>query len=225
MALEGAALEGAMAFEGWPEEALGFFEGLRADNSKTYWQRHRATYDACVRAPMDALLAELAGEFGEGKVFRPYRDVRFSADNTPYKTHIGATLSRGGYVQLSADGLAAGCGMYVLAPDQLARYRRAVDDDHTGGALVGLVAEAEAAGLTITNHDSLKTVPRGFPADHPRRDLLRRKGLVTWREWPAGAWLGTAEAKERVVAFLRASMPVHDWLQRHVGPSASGGRR
>jgi uncharacterized protein (DUF2461 family) len=65
----------------------------------------------------------------------------------------------------------------------------------------------------------LKTAPRGYPKDHPRIELLRHKGLITWREWPAGAWLGTAKAKDRVVEFLRTSAPLHAWLDAHVGPS------
>src|SRR6266516_1312614 len=124
-----------MAFRGWPAEAVEFYEGLAADNSRTYWHEHKPVYDTAVRGPMDELLAELAGEFGEGKVFRPNRDVRFSADKSPYKTAIGAVLAGGGYVQLSADGLAAGCGMYEMASEQLDRYRRAVVDDGPGVAL------------------------------------------------------------------------------------------
>src|SRR6266487_18918 len=118
-----------MAFRGWPSTAIEFYEGLQADNSKTYWLAHKAVYDGQVYAPMAELLAELAAEFGEGKIFRPYRDVRFSPDKTPYKTAIGATLASGGYVQLSASGLAAGSGMWMLSADQLDRYRRAVADD------------------------------------------------------------------------------------------------
>src|SRR5436190_832062 len=125
-----------MAFRGWPVEAVEFYEGLLADNSKTYWQAHKSTYDECVLAPMKELLAELAPEFGAGKVFRPYRDVRFSKDKTPYKTHIGATTEKGGYVQFSADGLAAGCGIYGMDGELLAAYRAAVDDEKTGTELV-----------------------------------------------------------------------------------------
>ena len=104
-----------MAFGGWPEEALDFYEGLAADNSKTYWTKHKQTYDAAVLRPMTELVEELAPEFGETKIFRPYRDVRFSKDKTPYKTHVGALVGSG-YVQLSARGLAAGDGMYGMAP-------------------------------------------------------------------------------------------------------------
>ena len=208
-----------MAFQGWPPEAHEFYIGLMADNSKIYWEAHRDVYDKAVRAPMQELLDELAPEFGEGKIFRPYRDVRFSRDKSPYKTAIGATLAGGGYVQFSTEGLGAGCGMYHLAPDQLERYREAVADDASGGRLAKLVASVRKRGIEIAAHDSLKTAPRGYPKDHPRIELLRHKGLITWQQWPTGAWLSEPTAKQRVIEFLRASIPIRDWLDKHVGPS------
>ncbi len=216
-----------MAFRGWPAEALEFFDGLVADNSKTYWQAHRTAYEQVVKGPMDELLAELAPEFGEARIFRPNRDVRFSTDKSPYKTHIGATLSglRGrnaaavGYVQLSADGLGVGSGMYHLAPDQLDRYRRAVADDRTGTEIAAIVADLRGRKLEVAAHETLKTAPRGYPKDHPRIDLLRHKGLIVWKAWEPTAWLGTKKAKDRVVEVLRAAGPMQAWLEAEVGPS------
>ncbi len=208
-----------MAFRGWPVEAIEFYEGLEADNSKFYWQANKQVYENDVLRPMEELLAELAGEFGEGRIFRPYRDVRFSADKSPYKTAIGATLGGGGYVQLSANGLGAGSGMYHMAADQLDRYRRAVADDGRGALLADIVATAAKAKIEIAGHDELKTAPKGYPKDHPRVELLRHKGLIAWKQWPVGAWLGTRRAKERLVEFLRAAQPLNDWLNVHVGPS------
>ena len=208
-----------MTFRGWPAEAIEFYEGLEADNSKTYWHEHKPTYEKLVRGPMEELLAELAGEFGAGRIFRPNRDVRFSHDKSPYKTTMGATLAGGGYVQLSASGLGAGTGMYVMAPDQLERYRRAVAGDRTGGELAAMVKRLARSGIEVSAHESLKTAPKGYPKDHARIDLLRQKGLITWKQWPVGAWLGTRKAKDRVVAFLRASKPVNDWLDVNVGES------
>ena len=206
-----------MAFSGWGDEALEFYEGLEADNSKTYWQRHKATYEQAVLAPMEALLADLKTEFGEGRVFRPYRDVRFSKDKSPYKTNCAATLSRGGYISLSSEGLGAGSGYYGLMPDQLAKYRAAVADDRTGKPLARMVEKAMANGIEVSAHDTLKTAPKGYPKDHRRIDLLRQKGLITWKSWPVGAWLGTAQAKTRVVEFLRTSKAINDWLAANVG--------
>jgi len=209
-----------MAFRGWPAEALEFYEGLEADNTKTYWRTNKHVYETIVRAPMEELLAELEPEWGEGHIFRPYRDVRFSADRSPYKTHIGAVVGDG-YVQLSADGLGAGSGMWEMAPDQLERYREAVAGARSGGKLERIVASAKDAGLQVTGHRVLKTAPRGYPKDHPRVELLRFKGLITWREWPVGAWLGTRRAKDRIVEFLRLSEPLNAWLRANVGPSTA----
>jgi uncharacterized protein (TIGR02453 family) len=207
-----------MSFTGWPEEALDFYDGLTADNSKTYWLAHKQTYDSCVLQPMTELLAELEPEHGEGKIFRPYRDVRFSKDKSPYKTAIGAVVGDG-YIQLSARGLAAGSGMYHMAPDQLGRYRESVADDRTGGELEDIIASIRGQKVDVQGHETLKSAPRGYQADHPRVELLRCKGLVAWQEWPAAAWLGTRSAKKRITDFLAATAPLNGWLARHVGES------
>jgi uncharacterized protein (TIGR02453 family) len=208
-----------VTFRGWQAEALEFFEGLEADNSKAYWQDHKAVYQDVVLAPMEALLADLKKEFGEGRVFRPYRDVRFSKDKSPYKTNIAATLSKGGYISLSSEGLGAGSGYYGLMPDQLERFRAAVADDRTGKPLARMVDKAMKSGIEVSAHDTLKTAPKGYPKDHARIDLLRQKGLIYWRMWPAGAWLGTPKAKDRVVDLLRAAKPLLKWLDTNVGQS------
>jgi uncharacterized protein (TIGR02453 family) len=208
-----------MGFRGWPVEAIEFYEGLEADNSKAYWQDRKAVYEKAVYGPMQELLTELAPEFGEGKIFRPYRDVRFSADKSPYKTSIAATLGKGGYIQLSSEGLSAGNGLYMPAPDQLERFRQAIDDERSGKKLVAIVASLKKAKIDVSAHDTLKTAPRGYPKDHPRIELLCYKGLITWKQWPAGAWLGTSRAKQRVIDFLHASKPMQDWLGSHVGAS------
>src|SRR5688572_30915803 len=135
-----------MTFHGFPERALEFYEGLLADNSKAYWADHKAVYDADVRAPMQALLDDLGPEFGPAKFFRPYRDVRFSKDKTPYKDHAAAVVSDGEqgalYVQLSADGLLVAGGYWHTETDQAQRLRAAIADDLTGAQL-----EAVLAGL------------------------------------------------------------------------------
>ena len=206
-----------MGFSGWPAEALEFYEGLEADNTRTYWLAHKTEYDDCVRAPMQALLDELAPRWGPGKIFRPYRDVRFSADKTPYKTHIGALLEGGGYIQLGADGLATGCGMWHLESDELRRFRDAVATDRTGKELTDTVSALRRKGIDVIARESLKTVPRGYDRDHPRADLLRNKGLAAWKQWPVEPWLGTAKALGRIEKFLETAVPLRDWLRANVG--------
>jgi uncharacterized protein (TIGR02453 family) len=206
-----------MAFTGWPEEALEFYDGLAADNSKAYWAEHKAVYTDKILGPMTELTEELAAEFGEPKIFRPYRDIRFSADKTPYKTHCGAVIGGTGYVQLSAEGLGAGAGMWQMGPEQLARYRAAVASDDAGGELEKVLAEIEQADITIHGHEVLKSAPRGYPADHPRITLLRYKGLTAWKQWPVEPWLETASAKDRLVSFYRTTRPLCSWLTSHAG--------
>ena len=209
-----------MSFRGWPVEAVEFYDGLEADNSKVYWQRHRDTYDECVRGPMEELLNELAGEFGIGKIFRPYRDVRFSADKTPYKTNCAATLGSGvapRYISFSADGLSVGGGLYMPEPAALARYRAAVQKEKSGAELAVIVGTLRRAGYETMAHEVLKTAPRGIDKDHPRIELLRHKGIAVMKNWPIAAWLGTAKAKDRIVGALRDAEPLHGWLTRYVG--------
>jgi uncharacterized protein (TIGR02453 family) len=206
-----------MRFGGWPAEALEFYEGLEADNSKAYWTSRKAVYEDKVRRPMEELADLLTPEFGEAKIFRPYRDIRFSHDKTPYKTHIGAVFGGTSYVQFSADGLAAGSGMWHMEPDELARYRAAVAADSSGAELATIVAGLEKSGIEVHGHGTLKSAPRGYTTAHPRIELLRHKGLTSWQGWPTEPWLHTSEAADHVVAFLRSSDDLRGWLVTHTG--------
>jgi uncharacterized protein (TIGR02453 family) len=214
-------------FAGFPPEALAFYDGLRRDNSKMYWDANKALWESHVRAPMRALLTELEleADFGPFHLFRPYRDTRFAKDKSPYKTQIAAYgESEGGamhYLHLSADGLAVLAGYYRMEPDQIARFREAVAADETGAELPQLIARVQEAGLHVDHggYDPLKRVPRPYPADHARGEWLRWKGLVAGREFGTPPWLHTAEARQRIVATWEAAAPLTAWLDRHVGPS------
>jgi uncharacterized protein (TIGR02453 family) len=211
-----------MAFTGFPLEAVAFYEGLQADNSRPYWQANKAVYERAVREPMLALLDELS-DYGPFQVFRPYKDVRFSKDKTPYKENIGAYgESEGGaghYVAFSASGMFAGSGYYAMASDQLERFRASVDAESTGTELARLVAEVEKAGLRAGAMSELKTAPRGVSKDHPRIELLRRKGLMAGREWPLAKWMHTKAAVGKVRDSWIAANELNAWLDLHVGPS------
>jgi uncharacterized protein (TIGR02453 family) len=209
--------QSAVLFRGFGEAVVEFYDGLAADNSKAYWTDQRAVYERDVREPMQALLAALEPEFGPGKIFRPYRDVRFSRDKTPYKTHCGATAGAF-YVQVGADGLMAAGGYYRMAPDQVTRFRTAVDDERRGTDLEKRLAALRVDGFTIAG-EALRTRPKGFAADHPRIELLRYKGIYGWRGWPPDDVLHEPGALERVAAAWRALRPLTEWLTDHVGPS------
>ena len=212
-----------MTFKGFGDEALRFYEGLEADNSRDYWQANKATYESCVKGPMLALLDEVPERYKPFNVFRPNRDVRFASDKSPYKTQIGAVgEGQGGsifYVALSAKGLFAGAGYYQMASDQLDRFRAAVLEEKTGAEVEKIVGALERKGMRAGAMTEVKTAPRGIPKDHPRIVLLRRKGLIVSKEFPIAAWLHTAAARTRVEQMWSDAAPVCTWLDRHVGPS------
>ena len=206
--------------QGIPFEAIDFYEELEVNNSREWWASQRERYSSVVRAPMEALGAALEGEFGDTKVFRPNRDVRFSQDKSPYKTHQGVVASTaarmGWYVQISAEGLMTAAGWYASTAGQVARYRAALDDEDTGAELRRIVDELTAAGYAIDG-DRLKTRPRGVEPDHPLLDLLRHRTLTASQQYGAPDWLPTPDVAERVRADWRAYRPLMAWLDRHVG--------
>jgi uncharacterized protein (TIGR02453 family) len=208
-----------MTFTGVPVTALDFYEDLEADNSKAFWAAHKHVYDESVRAPLEALVAELAPEFGSAKLFRPYRDVRFSKDKSPYKTHQGAWFGETSlYLHISAAGLLVAGGYWETAPDQVERLRRAIDDDVAGAELERAVAAVRKARFTVDGQ-RLVRVPPGYAKDHHRGELLRFKTLTGHRELGCPAWLSTKRARSEVAKAWRALGPLTGWLDTHVGLS------
>lgn len=210
-------------FTGFPPEAYDFYEELEADNTKAFWTEHKQVYDTAVKQPMLALCDLLAPEFGAAKVFRPYRDVRFSKDKTPYKTSQAAVLGMAdgagaAYVQLSAAGLMVGAGYHEMAGDQLARFRESVDDETLGEQLSNVLTTIDEAGHTIEG-DRMKTRPRGYPEDHPRIDLLRYRTLIATHSFAPEDWQHTPEAADVIARTWREMAPLNAWLERNVGPT------
>jgi uncharacterized protein (TIGR02453 family) len=206
-------------FAGFPPDAPTFYVGLEADNSKPYWTANRDIYEGCVREPMEDLIEELRDEFGLGKVFRPYRDVRFSKDKRLYKEACGAVLHPEGaklsvhYVELSAKGLRLGAGAWHFEPELLRRIRTAIDDDGRGGGLQEIAARLDEEGMPL-HAPELKTAPRGFAKDHPRIELLRRKRFAATALLEPGPWLHTRETVDRVAEQWRLAGPLNAWLER-----------
>jgi uncharacterized protein (TIGR02453 family) len=213
-----------MSFTGFPDEAFAFYEGLIADNSKAYWTDHKPTYDTCVKGPMEALLAQLEPEFGPATFFRPYRDVRFSKDKTPYKEHAGAVVKDDPsgkaalYVQVDADGLYIGGGYFHTATDQARRLRAAIAEDRTGQQLAAILEGLTKAGWDVFG-ERLKRLPKEYDASHPRADLLHHKALVAGRRQEPAAWMHTKKCADRIAAMWREVLPLGVWLQDNVGAS------
>ena len=210
-------------FGGFSPEVHEYFLGLEADNSKEYFAAHRQFFEDEVRGQMEALLTELGERFGgEVKLFRQNRDIRFSADKSPYKTNTYGVLrdaeiaAQGLYASISARGLVAGSGYHVMGRDQLDRYREAVDDDEHGTELSKRVGNAEKAGLEVWG-EGLTTAPRGYPKDHERIALLRRKSLSLGATTSSERGISRADGLRFVTRTWRAAAPVTGWLDEHVG--------
>ena len=202
-------------FEGWKGDFRGYFLGLQANNTKSFFEAHRKQYETDVKAPLAALLAELEPEFGAARMARPNRDIRFSADKSPYKTNIYASTAAGGYVSLDANSLVAAGGRYMLDPEQLARYRAAVAAEASGEELDTIVAALRKRGYEIGGQE-LKRVPSPYSSDHPRGELLRHKRLIYWKRWDVGPWIATSAVRQRVAGAWRDGADLGKWLSRHL---------
>jgi uncharacterized protein (TIGR02453 family) len=209
-------------FSGIPADAVRFYRDLAHHNSKQWWAANKERYAVSVREPMEDLLAGLADEFGEGAPYRPHRDVRFSADKSPYKDHQGALVhvvdGMGYYLQVSGDGLTTGAGYLPKGPDQLARLRAAIDAPATGQELGAILDRLDEVGFDLEG-ETLRTRPRGVAPDHPRLELMRLKNVIVTRRYGEVAWMASPEALDRVREDWRSLRPLVTWLVERVGPS------
>jgi uncharacterized protein (TIGR02453 family) len=211
--------EFGMAFAGFTIDAFEFYEELTADNTRTFWTENKGRYERHVKTPMLELSEFLESEFGEAHLYRPYRDLRFSKDKTPYKDHQGMFVESsnglGWYLQLSASGLMVAGGWYMSDSKQVGRYREHIADQG-GPELQRYLDELTGAGFEIGG-DRLKTKPRGIAADHPQVILLRFKSIYASQHWDPEPWMDTADCAGRVAEAWRSMSPWMSWLADVVG--------
>jgi uncharacterized protein (TIGR02453 family) len=205
-------------FRGFPPEAIQFLRELEDNNDRDWFKANRTRYDEHLVAPATALGEDFA-EFGRPRLFRPWNDTRFRP-GPPIKEHVGLAIGYEGaggfYVEISLDGLLVAAGLHNPAPDQVDRLRRAIDASRTAAALTRAIGRAQDAGLEL-NQPDLVRAPRGYPADHPRLDLLRRRRLTVTRRHEIGPWLQKPAAGKRIRTELEAAAPLVRWLREHVG--------
>jgi uncharacterized protein (TIGR02453 family) len=205
-----------MSFNGFPDAALDFYDDLEMDNTKSFWESHKDVYTSAVRDPMLALTGSLAEEFGSAKVFRPYRDVRFAKDKTPYKTAQGAFVSvgpaTGWYVEIGSPGVRIGAGFYHPSSEQLAAIRAGIDDERRGTSLESMVEGIRRRRDWTVGGDQVRSAPRGWPADHPRIELLRHRSLIVGRSYGFGERIQTRRLLTDVRRDWRTARPIVDWV-------------
>lgn len=226
-------------FHGFTPDTFAFLRELRTNNNRDWFQSRKPRYESEVLAPAVALVSavgeRLRAEYqhvrydtrtnGSGSLMRIYRDTRFSADKSPYKTQIAMmftsgtgkkTESPGFGLQLSASGVELMAGMFRFAKDALSRYRTAVDEQSSGEQLVRACADLDTEGGYTLEGATYKRVPRGFDPNHPRADLLRHSGLyATAPPLPVDTAL-TGDLPEAVLARFRHMAPIEEWLVEHM---------
>jgi uncharacterized protein (TIGR02453 family) len=212
--------EPPLGFTGFTEAALDFYDDLEIDNTKSFWEAHKDVYQTSVKAPITALVTALEQEFGAAKVFRPFRDVRFAKDKTPYKTHQGAYVgvgpACGWYVEIAARGVRTGAGFYDASASDLGRIRASIANKLTGDQLGKILAKLKRSGFTVGG-DRLKTSPRGYDADHPRIELLRHRSLTVTKDYGFEPIIHTPEFVDAVRADWKAARPLVEWVAARLG--------
>ncbi len=225
-------------FSGFPKEALQFFKAIKKNNNRKWFEAHKKEYQANVLAPAEAFVSMLGPRLknisrdirfdprtsGTGSVKRIYRDTRFSKDKTPYKTYLGILFWEGnrkakkenpGFLfHLDADGGRLFAGLYGFPADFLKAYREAVDDSRGGKELArALEAIAKKPGYT-TGGPSYKRVPRGYPADHPRAELLRHSNLYALSPRIPASTISSPKLLDACFEHCKAMAPLVGWLAR-----------
>jgi uncharacterized protein (TIGR02453 family) len=221
-------------FQGFPPDGIPFFFELQERQSRTWFAANKKRFERLWTDPLRALVADLTVALGDTypglsevqpHFFRIQRDVRFSADKSPYKTNVSAVLPvrpsvdedepiPGIYISFGLDGGLVAVGCWQLEKERLDAYRRAVAEDRTGAALGQFVDRLQKAGFELSSHGELKRPPAPYPRDHPRADLLRRKGLAVANHNIPDELLDQPELVDWLADNLRRAAPLIRWLDQ-----------
>ena len=222
-----------MAFEGFPDSGLAFLRQLATHNEREWFEAHRSAWDEQIIPAMLSWCGELCERLRDampklvfvprvgGSVYRLNRDIRFSRDKSPYKTHVAALMwegegdkhdAPGVYLHVSPDEVIFGGGLYLFEEGRLDSYRKLLHDAAAAARLQSALEAAKKAGLKPEG-EKLQKPPRGFDAESPFADLARYKGLVVGKSMKPAAWLHRKEALDRSEAAARAYAPLHAWMR------------
>ena len=213
------------------KQVLRFLRSLSRHNDRAWFEAHRADY-LKARATVDSLAERLIGgirsfddTIGPLTVsdctYRIYRDVRFSKDKSPYKTHMGVFVNRGGkksgyggyYFHVDGSGAhLAAMGNYFTEPRVLKTLR---EDIELGGGDFRRILDGAAPGLVLDTEGALKKVPKGFPADSPDAELFKLRNFCLLQGLDDG-FLLSPDLTDRLIAIFRTGKPFLDYLNRAV---------
>ena len=218
-------------FDGFPRQCVTFWRQLKKNNDKVWFDAHRDDYEQHVKAPAQAFVAAMGErliaisrtvEFEprvNKSLFRINRDIRFSKDKTPYKTHMGILFWDGGkrmacpgfYFQLDPARVLLAAGMHMFDKPMLQTYRDAVVHPKHGPALVRAIKKVEAAGHSVMGKH-YKRIPKGYDPEHKNAELLLHNGMGAMTEHPIPDELYSAELIDWCFTRYKAMAPLHTWL-------------
>jgi uncharacterized protein (TIGR02453 family) len=221
-------------FTGFSPKAFSFLSGLAEAQNRDWFEAHKAEYEREVKAPMAALVAALGFAFQvheiplacdpKRAIFRIHRDIRFSKDKRPYKTHIGASLTRSGeklapgliYIHVDPTGCFVAGGCYLPEPPVLHKLRIRMRDRQE--EMLEIVAALASAGLVLGDEDALKRPPRGFEdvEDEDILKLLRLKSLITQRPLDTAIVMDGDKMIAEIVAFTQVVYPLISFVWKGV---------
>jgi uncharacterized protein (TIGR02453 family) len=219
---------------GIPSETFEFLEELRLHNEKTWFDAHRKDYEANLLEPLQDFIASLGGRVqakypdavfdtrtnGQGTLTRIYRDIRFSKDKSPYRTHLWGVFSpksafhegRPGFgFSVAPEGLHLMAGIWMFPKEKLPAYRDAVVDPTRGAALDKAIAALSKNGLTVSG-EHFKKVPRGYDPAHPHAKLLLHEGLYTYTDPMPPAEAAEPDLVDRIMERYAQMAPLNNWL-------------
>jgi uncharacterized protein (TIGR02453 family) len=232
------------SFNGFDKETIRFYKDLSLNNKKEWFDGNRADYDCFVLRPARDLVVDLGERLKEiapniiadprvnKSLFRINRDVRFSKDKTPYKTHLAILFWEGKrkrmecsgfYFHVETEKLLVGAGIYMFPKEHLTEYRNSVVHPVHGPKLVEAI-DAVEAGVNVKGDgkcgiysgNRYKKVPRGFDPDHERADLLLNKGLTAFAESKIIDEFYSAELVDYLFEYYKKMAPLHHWLKEMV---------
>ena len=226
------------AFSGFTKETVRFFNGLRRNNNREWFNRNRETYDKQVMEPAKAFVTAMGERLKavvpkviavpliNKSIFRINRDTRFTLDPSPYKTHLGLYFWEGPkpkmespvfYFHVEPPNLYLGSGMYMFPDSLLPRYRRAVVDPKLGKDLSKILADIAKHKAYEIGGQHYKRVPAGYDPGHPSAELLKHNGLWVGYETKIPVEFYSARLVDYCFECYQPLVPLHRWLMKWAG--------
>ena len=224
-------------FSGFSKDTFKFLKGLEKNNKKEWFEEHRETFEEEVLQPSLSFIAAMGEKLSsiapgivaipktDKSIFRIYKDVRFSKDKTPYKTHVGIFFwegkrkkleNPGFYLQLNKGSIYVAGGLYIFPKDLLKPYRDAVVDPKKGKELRSIIKKITKNGRYKIGDTHYKKVPRGYDPDHPNAELLLYNGIHAFCELPLPKEIYSSDFLDYCYGIFKDYSPLHAWVRSYI---------